>query len=48
MSFYRTFQWYHCHADPIWLDGTFKYRRNATVSVAGSLNIFPDTEILDG
>jgi hypothetical protein len=24
MSFSRPIQWYHSHADPIWLDGTFK------------------------
>ncbi len=27
MSFYRAFQWYHSHADPIWPDGTFKIIR---------------------
>jgi hypothetical protein len=24
MFFSRPIQWYHSHADPIWLDGTFK------------------------
>jgi hypothetical protein len=24
MSFPRPIQWYHCHADLIWPDGTFK------------------------
>jgi hypothetical protein len=24
MSFSRPIQWYHCHADPIWPDGTFE------------------------
>ncbi len=24
MYFLRPIQWYHSHADPIWLDGTFK------------------------
>ncbi len=25
MSFSRPIQWYHCHADPFWPDGTFKF-----------------------
>ncbi len=28
MSFSRSIQWYHTHADPIWPDGTFKERQN--------------------
>jgi hypothetical protein len=30
MSFSRPIQWYHSHAGPIWLDGTFNdcYKRN--------------------
>jgi hypothetical protein len=27
MSFSRPIQWYHSHADPIWLDDTFKMQR---------------------
>jgi hypothetical protein len=28
MSFSRPIQWYHAHADPIWLDGTFQATQN--------------------
>ncbi len=28
MSFSRPIQWYHSHAGPIWLDGTFKVLSN--------------------
>jgi hypothetical protein len=27
MVFTRPIQWYHSHADPIWLDGTFKVHK---------------------
>jgi hypothetical protein len=32
MSFSRTILWYHSHADTIWPDGTFNYKRNIFIS----------------
>ncbi len=33
MFFSRPIQWYHSHADPIWLDGTFNLSINTFIFV---------------
>ena len=53
MSFLRPIQWYHCQADPIWLEGTVPlkiFHKNTFVGISINPFHFPLTKagLFDG